>query len=1038
MGVPIVSQTITYTNPRTGETSKYRTTNYEIANQVEDIQKSGFIIDKIESASKSHKRQYTAIYNRSSGGGSSNNKKEEKKVVEKTPEEIEETIPNIPDAKSLPSKSKLKTIEEKVGNVDRYKIDPTIKNNPASTTATPETLIFRDTGSGIEVKPSYQQKVKQYNENTENLRAEMNRIKKYFIGYENNDPTKPIYVTKTRSKADFGYSPSDTDYLQASIDIQNQAKPINQNINTIDNTIKDVKGYSVYLQDQLKNIEDAPQDAMFEVDFDSDGVVDDVFTKNRFNDYLNKELKKNKEFVNDLRVERKKQVGYLSDVKNTEKILQGYKQLGYELDISDSGYSFFEPKDTDVMEWKYGKTGSDILITTSAFLDSPLGVRSAADILIGNDPSERLAGRSLDMSETLETKGVGVDYLMGDIGVSPAFVEGVVIPVATMGLGYGVGSIVGKSSGTIAKINAGASKFFNPAGKQVFTKTLSGVKTISKPFTTAAIYGVSEGPRLYSTYKNNPKDIGGVFAESVFTFGLQVGAFKQGMKSGIKSSKSVVKNIPQDQLIQSKNVEIVQKPSKFFKNRTNFTGSMDATISNSKEPVKVTFEGVSIKTKTGTVSRGSMLVKQDVKEIGTIHSRSTPYNFLTEGEIVKFIRSPKGIKLFEVNSTGLSATRDYKNMTLSKAKSLVLSKGDKVKVKGFLDFGRFESGLVDYNTKVISIQPAEKSSFLTAGKFVAKSGIKGNIVFKGNIYNIESGDAIKQYISKARRGLFSSESAISSIGRQPVEKNVFSVNFLQDVGANISDFTTVNSIPIVNSSSISSKTVVLPLLKSNISSNIVKPKKYTVYANKQNIKTYQRKLNANIFKYNLINDIKQDSLLTNLNVNSVVNETKKDRRSITKNIFDISPIQQQKQELALSQDVRSKYSLKQSQASIQKYDLLTAEVGVGDFGFDFNIIDPIPVTPLPFGRVGGTYTAILDRPKPKRVSFFGKKTKIQKLDKGLLPSPLNVLRSQILYGKATKPKLTKEIWSKGEKSLFMDVPTKEQLKNKRRKKYEFI
>ena len=69
MGVPVVSQTITYTDPKTGETKKYRTTNTEVARQVEDIERSGYVVDSIESASTGHKKQYSYTYNKSSGGG---------------------------------------------------------------------------------------------------------------------------------------------------------------------------------------------------------------------------------------------------------------------------------------------------------------------------------------------------------------------------------------------------------------------------------------------------------------------------------------------------------------------------------------------------------------------------------------------------------------------------------------------------------------------------------------------------------------------------------------------------------------------------------------------------------------------------------------------------------------------------------------------------------------------------------------------------------------------------------------------------------
>ena len=520
-----------------------------------------------------------------------------------------------------------------------------------------------------------------------------------------------------------------------------------------------------------------------------------------------------------------------------------------------------------------------------------------------------------------------------------------------------------------------------------------------------------------------------------------MGAFKQGMKAGFKSNIKA-KTVSQDQLIQSKNVKIVQKQSRFFKNRINFKGSMDATISTTKEPVKVTFEGVSVKTKTGTISRGSMIVRQNIKQGTTILSKSTPYNFLSEGEILRTLRSPKGVKIVDVKSLSLTATRDYKNMTLSKSKSLVLSKGDKVKVKGFLDWGRYETGMVDYNTKIISIQPAEKSSFVTAGKFVTKQGGKGNIAFTGNIYTIESGKNIKQVVTIGKRSFLKSTSATGSMIRQPNVKNVFSVDFLQDVGANISDFNA--SLPAMNvkTFNVSSKTATIPLLKSNISSNIVNQKKYNITSTKQNIKTTNKTIQITPLKYNVANEIKQDRLLSNLQTNSFITETKSKKTPKLAKSFINTQIQQTQQAQALKQDNRFKFDTKQSQAYIQRYDLSLINTGVGGFGFGFSIPEPIPVVPTPFVRMGGTYTAILNRPKQQRINLIGKKQKIQKLEKGLLPDPLSVLRSQIRYGSASQPKLTSKLWKIGEKTRFMHVPTKEMLKDKkkkkRRKKYEFI
>ena len=55
-------------------------------------------------------------------------------------------------------------------------------------------------------------------------------------------------------------------------------------------------------------------------------------------------------------------------------------------------------------------------------------------------------------------------------------------------------------------------------------------------------------------------------------------------------------------------------------------------------------------------------------------------------------------------------------------------------------------------------------------------------------------------------------------------------------------------------------------------------------------------------------------------------------------------------------------------------------------------------------------------------------------DKGLLSDLLSVTRSQARYGVATHPKLSKETWKEGAKTLYSHVPTKELKQNKKNKK----
>lgn len=64
-----------------------------------------------------------------------------------------------------------------------------------------------------------------------------------------------------------------------------------------------------------------------------------------------------------------------------------------------------------------------------------------------------------------------------------------------------------------------------------------------------------------------------------------------------------------------------------------------------------------------------------------------------------------------------------------------------------------------------------------------------------------------------------------------------------------------------------------------------------------------------------------------------------------------------------------------------------------------------------------------------RLGLFGGRKK----PKSLLADLYSVTKSQALFGKATHPRPTENIWKKGEKSLFMKVPTLELMKAKKKK-----
>lgn len=987
-------------------------------------------------------------------------------VVKDSTKDIVTSNTNKTDVNSFPvapiaSTSRINALENKIGiNGKTYNVDQTILNVPVGTTSTPENLVFRDTDSGIEVKPSFRQKVDTFQENIKKTHGERDRLKQYKIGLTDNDPSQPIYITKTKAAADFGFKPKDYDYMQSDIDLGNIETETLDNLKSVNLAIDSSGDYLEKLSGSLKSVDkNTDVGARWNMDFGNDGVVDTVYSKSRVQDYLKqkiKDVKTDREtYIQDrINIEQS-----LSDIRNTQSIVHGYRDAGYELDFTESGgYNFFSPSELKVHEWKHG-TGlkSNLLLTTSAFLDSPLASRTIGDIVTGYNPKERLASRSLDMTSSLEHKGM-TDFIVGDVAGSPAMIEGVYVPMATMGLGHGIGNVAGKSSGFIGKLGGKISGKFG--GKTLVSVAKFSGKALSTKtgavIFTAGLYGVTEGRELYKSYKEDPAGIGGKLTESMFTFGLQLGAFKHGMKSGIKSGMKPVK--PKKEFIQARNVNIT---SETYKGDVKyFKGDMKAYITGRKDPVKVSFEGLSRKqpidtfmttneniihlTKGKTYSVGKMTVIADSKKGLSRISKAKFYDFVTEGDIVGKTEVFKKFSYKAFRSSGYSWSNDLKTVSHSKAIGVIQSGKPQVTTNEFVGFAQNKKGIIDFNTKIFVHRSADPHSFIMGGKYVTNTKQLGNFHFSGDVLNIKSGKVDTILKIKTKPSIIHSKDASASLVRHS-NKQSLSLSFMSDVGKNVSNF----NVPSITSFGFSSAKVtaatpvILPILKTKVTRNSTNnsiaqeykqsfrhivggdtTNKYkTEFFSEPDIKTGDKHKTGEIdisgFRFGEIANTRSDSgIKTSLKNNS---------------------IQQMDNKLKLDQSSKLNLKLQQKlsfkQITQQNLVITPFTLRPIDFGFTPNV--PIPVVPL-FARMGGYHTAILDRKHTKRINFISKNQKNVKFSRGLLSDPLSVLRSQIRFGKATTPKATKKLWKQGKKSLFMNVPTKEllnmKIKKKRRKK----
>ena len=99
------------------------------------------------------------------------------------------------------------------------------------------------------------------------------------------------------------------------------------------------------------------------------------------------------------------------------------------------------------------------------------------------------------------------------------------------------------------------------------------------------------------------------------------------------------------------------------------------------------------------------------------------------------------------------------------------------------------------------------------------------------------------------------------------------------------------------------------------------------------------------------------------------------------------------------------------------------------FDFTFTGFSGFGLPPLP-KRGGAGYIQKSKVAKARPIPSVHMKTSFKKT---LLADLLSVTISQAKYGKATHPVVTRGMWKKAEKSLFLNIPTVEMSKRKKSK-----
>lgn len=313
------------------------------------------------------------------------------------------------------------------------------------------------------------------------------------------------------------------EYQQAYEDISQKQQQLKENTQAILKNIRDAETNINALQKNYKTISEAPEDSMWQIS----GYAEPVDKETALQEiqrsiYINEKAIAQKTNIYELEEQYKK-------LEQQKDLLQEYQKKGYEIDETAGGYSFALPSAYEAHVGLFGKEKTDIMLTSSAFIKSPLAIGtigSAIQSAITGDKKvqeaeqEALAQYSFGLQESL---GEGPVAYVGKVATGGAVVTGIVVPLATMGLGYGISGLQAgatglSTAGTLAKVGA------STVGK--------GLLLLGKgvPIGIGAGAGITAVGAVSQLATEQPERLGAVLAEIGFGAGMAIAGFKAGQR----------------------------------------------------------------------------------------------------------------------------------------------------------------------------------------------------------------------------------------------------------------------------------------------------------------------------------------------------------------------------------------------------------------------------------------------------------------------------------------------------------------------------
>jgi len=937
--------------------------------------------------------------------------------------------------------------------------------------------------------------------------------------YEKLEPERGIDPSPYAQK--YGYFPDDPDYDIIRDDLSSKIGSISENISQVHSNIDLSSSYI----DQI-NLDIAMVKSQQGKEWNLTGEGYDPEILYSSDELLNILEGKKEEYL----TSRSEAEAYLGDIpeweqqridlKEFKKDIDVYEKLGYEVDIlEDDSIQVGLPPPTEVHDWYVGEgdvlgaKGSDVLLGATSFFESPLAIRTATDILsetafqtMKDDPSiwgamslasnlmfsggqligktvtdwatgsrdivpehtkERLSEFSLDLSKSLK-EGGGLAF-GGKVLTSPAMIEGVYIPLATMGTGYLVTGLGGKT------VTTGSSTLAN------FGKTTGGKITRTAIIGTGLVVGgvgiTALGSGLYEMAQTQPEALPGALAEVGFTFGMAYGGYKTGeamwkskhtgsWKYDWRSDKA--KWDPYE-IPQPKDVKFIQPDVMVGELNQDaiFSGRSGAMIGD--KPVDVFFKGVAHKSKTdprfamaegeGWVTSkttktlwgkqiGENIISHRFKFespsviIGQKGQESIYFN-VAESQLVAGQPGSYGYGIFKpTHSKGLTWTHEVGDLelfrpTVETGVQLIPDEMGGVKTQPFTMLDADIIAMKQYN-------------FLHSGKYTS-GNIYGNIKGMGRMFTYD----LKGGGTHGFGGGAVAEGSALSGGEGGLLSKVDMGGVLDVVGGKLSsvgDLGTASaesggasgSAGVTMASGVGSQILHSPFQSLGTQSGgepvslDIQPVQswgglVSIFAPPETIQKGGTRTGRGSGRRSI--SILGGAQAGELDIDQDMGELKgwgyKPAQEPVVDLFS-------KQENELGLGIGLDMGIGQIQYQEQQQDLSTVSA-LNFFGIQspvtFRIFDPTPITGYPTLFPIAPLTD--QRGKRRKKIRQGKQRTLfdtHQMDKGLLSDLASVTRSHGRYGIATHPKLTKEIWDIGEKTMFMHVPTVELMKGKKKKK----